>query len=215
MSATDHSKKRLGASLKFALSQMTLPEEATKKVTSKMRLEATLRTGASVSLACADVSTGRPYGCYGLYWVLSIKGGPTEDAMIKAGLHASKSWSSPGLLSVTSHSLETPSHFEVTPTTDPDAMAVDIVASMKRRALPLIAAFEELPEQGADLLLTGLPLKVRNPFTTCLILLLRAQRRDRFAEVLAAAPTVPTFYDFAACPDPQALIVQPLIDAND
>ncbi|HEY4183276.1 MAG TPA: hypothetical protein VGM90_40915 [Kofleriaceae bacterium] len=211
MSAADHSKQRIGASLKFALSQMTLPEEATKKVTSKMRLEATLRTGASVSLACTDVSSGRPYGCYGLYWVLSLKGGPTEDAMIKAGLHAATSWSGPGLLSVTSHQMEKPSHVEVTPKSDPDGIAVDIVASMKRRALPLIAAFEQEPEQGADLLLTGLPLKVRNPFTTTLLLLLRAQRRDRFADVLAAAPNVPTFYDFAACANPEELIVKPLL----
>lgn len=213
MSATEHSKKRLGASLKFAMSQMALPEEAMKKVTSKMRLEATLTTGANVSLACADVSSGRPYGCYGLYWILSIKGGPTEEMMQKAGLHTAKGWSSPGVMAVTSHNLEKPSHFEVTPTADPDEMAVDIVASMKRRALPMIAAFEEMPEQGADLLLTGLPLRVRNPFTTCVILLLRANRRDRIAEVVKAAPDMPRFYDFAESADPEKLIVQPLLAA--
>ncbi|CAN5789574.1 hypothetical protein BH11MYX2_BH11MYX2_02350 [soil metagenome] len=208
--STEHLKKRVGASLKSALSSLTLPDEISKKVTSKMRLEATLRSGAIVTLACADIASGRPYGSYGLYWVLSIKGGPTEDVMTKAGLAAAKSWSGPGFLSVTSHSLERPSHFEVTPTTDTDQLAVAIATSMERRALPLIAAFEEQPELGADLLLTGLPLKVRNPFTTCVILLMRAKREDRIAEILAAAPGNPAFYDFAACPDPETQIVEPL-----
>lgn len=212
MSTLAETKKAVGNALKKQLSELRIPQLASKKVSAKMRLEGVLESGAEITLACAEVVSGRPAGHYGLYWLLSLRLGPIYQAMVDTKLDACKSYSGDVFFSVTAHNLVKPSHHEVGPDTDPDQLAVSVCRQIETIGLPIAAAFTVDYNAGIDHVLADKPGRARNPFTTGVILSHLADRRDRIAELLAAAPGKPFFYDFAACPDPTKLIVEPIAE---
>lgn len=210
MSTLAETKKAMGNALKKSLDALPIPQLKSKKVSTKMRLEGVHESGCEITLACAEVVGGRPAGHYGLYWLLSLKGGPIYQAMVDTGLDAANGHFGDVFYSVTSHNLLKPSHHEVGPDTDVAAVAAAISEQMERIALPIARGFTSDPNAGVDFLL-GQPVgSIRNPFTIAVILLHLARRTDRLPELLAAAPNKPAFLDFAARPDPERDIVEPI-----
>ena len=210
MSTLAETKKAMGNALKKSLDALPIPQLKSKKVSTKMRLEGVHESGCEITLACAEVVGGRPAGHYGLYWLLSLKGGPIYQAMVDTGLDAANGHFGDVFYSVTSHNLLKPSHHEVGPDTDVAAVAAAISEQRERIALPIARGFTSDPNAGVDFLL-GQPVgSIRNPFTIAVILLHLARRTDRLPELLAAAPNKPAFLDFAARPDPERDIVEPI-----
>lgn len=192
-------KKRTGEALKRRLLALSIADLAPPRASTRMRLEGRYATGLAagceLTLACASVVGGRRPGSFGLYWLLSLAGGPILEAMTATGLHTAPSFAGDAFFAVTSHNLATPSHHEVGPDTDVDAVALDICDELQRLALPIAAAFTSAPEAGFDYILAGRPGRLRNPFTLAAILLHLADRTDRLPELLAAAPRRPPFHD--------------------
>lgn len=210
MSTIADTKKAMGHALKKCLDKLPIPQLQSKKVSTKMRLEGVFESGCEITLACAEVTGGRPTGHFGLYWLLSLKNGPIYQVMVDTGLDAAKGHSGDVFYSVTSHNLLTASHYEVGPDADTDALAAAIARQMEDIALPIARGFTSDPNAGVDFLL-GEPVgRVRNPFTIAVILLHLAGRTERLPELLAAAPSKPVFLDFAASGDPQRDIVEPI-----
>ena len=211
MSTLADTKKAMGNALKKGLDKLPIGTLKSKKVSTKMRLEGVLDSGCEITLACAEVTGGRPTGHFGLYWLLSLKNGPIYQAMVDTGLDAAKGHSGDVFYSVTSHNLLEASHHEVGPDTDTDAVAADIARQMEDLALPIARGFTSDPNAGVDFLLGKPAGRVRNPFTIAVILLHLAGRTDRLPELLAAAPSRPAFLDFAASANPQRDIVEPIV----
>jgi hypothetical protein len=210
MSTLAETKKAMGNALKKSLEALPIPQLKSRKASTKMRLECVHESGCEITLACAEVVGGRPAGHFGLYWLLSLKGGPIYQAMVDTGLDAAKGHSGDVFYSVTSHNLLKPSHHEIGPDTDVAAAAAAICEQMERIALPIARGFTSDPNAGVDFLL-GEPVgRIRNPFTIAVILLHMAKRTDRLPELLASAPGKPVFLDFAASANPTQDIVEPI-----
>jgi len=210
MSDMTDTKKRMGNAFKAHFCKMVVPGEVSKKVSTKMQLDARLDSGADVVLACPEVRAGRPPGAYGLYWQFSISGGPILAAMEATGLAASASFHGPVVFALTSHNLPCGSHHEVFPGVDFDAVAAAIGRDMREYAFPLIEAFNSGFDQALDYILKRGPGGIRNPFTTCVILMHLARRPDRLEEIVHAASTKQGFYDFRGPAEADVRIVQPL-----
>lgn len=210
MTTLVETKRAIGIALKKSLEALPIPQLESKKVSTKLRLEGVFESGCEITLACAEVVSGRPAGHFGLYWLLSLKNGPIFQAMVDNRLDAAKGHSGDVFYSVTSHNLLQPSHHEVGPDSDASAVAAHISEQMERIALPIARGFTTDPNSGVDFLLHGPVGRVRNPFTMATILLHLAGRTDRLPELLAAAPSQPAFLDFAASADPARDIVEPI-----
>lgn len=210
MTSLAATKKAMGNALKTQLSKLTLPGEVSKKVSVKMRLQAQLDSGCEATLACAEVSGGRPTGHYGLYWLVSLREGPIHKVMVETGLDKAKNFHGDILFSATSQNISAPSHYEVGPDADFSAIAAAICGAMERDAVPIITAFNSDPGAAVDYLIEKGPGRTRNPFTACVILLHLAKRTDRIDELIAAASSRPGFYDFVDSPNPVKSIVEPV-----
>ncbi|MEJ8845040.1 hypothetical protein [Variovorax rhizosphaerae] len=204
-------KKKMGQAIKSHFSSLTLPGGVSAKVSTKMLLEAKLESGADLLIACADFKGGRAPGYYGLYWIFSIGGGVIFDAMAACGLSEHPGFQPPIIFTCTSHYLGESAHFEVGPNADVDAIASAICQSIRTHAVPIIEAFDSRPNDALDYVLAGRPGSVRNPFTTCIILMHLGNRRDRLEEIIKVASTATKgFHDFKGAADPIAQIVEPL-----
>ncbi len=210
MSDLANTKKQMGQALKNQFSELEVPGELSKKVSTKMRLEAKLTSGADLAIACAEVKGSRPPGTYGLYWLFALSGGIIYDTMEACGLSAHPTFTTPLIFSCTSHNLRSASHFEVSPSIDFHAIAAAICKDVREQAFPIIEGFDSVPNRALDYVLSRGPGVVRNPFTTCVILMHLAGRTDRLDEIIKVASTAQGFYDFKGAAESLAMIVEPL-----
>jgi hypothetical protein len=210
MSELAETEKKVGKAIKACFSALAVPGELSKKVSSKMRLEAKLRSGADLFIACAKVKRGRPPGAFALYWLFALSGGFIYDTMKACGLSAHPNIQTPLIFSCTSHNLTSASHFDVAPAADLDMVAAAICKDVREQAVPLIEGFETAPERVLDYILGRGPGVVRNPFTMCLILMHLAHRTDRLEEIIQVASIAQGFYDFKGPAEARAGIVEPL-----
>lgn len=211
MSDLAATKKKMAQAIKSRFQALTVPGERSKKITaSQMRLEARLKSGADLVLGCADVKAGRPPGSFGLYWMVSLTGGPVQEIMEAAGLGADPRSARPYVFTSTSHNFPSASHFEVSPTADFDAIASAIVEDMREQAFPVIEGFESEYGRALDYVLERRPGAVRKPFTTCVILMHLSGQPSRLNEIIKVAGSAQGFYDFNGDADARATIVEPL-----
>lgn len=210
MSDLTATKKQMGQAVKSQFQALKVPGEVSKKVSApQMRLEAKLKSGADVAIGCAEVTRGRPKGHFGLYWMLSMTGGPIQETREATGLDKDPNAARPYVLTTTSHNLPGPSHFEVGPTSDFDAVATTICDDIREQAFPIIEGLELKPERGLDFVLQT-PGAVSLPFTTAVILMHLSRQTNRLDEIIKVASTKQGFYDFKGADDARARIVQPV-----
>lgn len=210
MSDLAETKKKMGHAIKAHFSELVIPCQVSKKVSTKMRLEAKLKSGARLVIACSEVRGGRLPGAYGMYWLFSLAGGFIYDAMDACGLSAAPNFSTPLIFRCTSHNLPSASHFEVSPAADMEMVAAEICRDVQEQALPLIEGFESVPERVLDHILERGPGLFRNPFTMCVIMMTLARRKDRLDEIIQVASTARGFHDFKGPAEAQANVVEPL-----
>lgn len=212
VSEPSETRKRMGRAFKARMGGLAVPGQVSAKVSTSLRLEATLKSGCTVTLACASVTGGHPVGHYGLYWLLSLSNGPVLAAMTAIGLHARQGWHGPVFFRGTSHNLADHPHHEVGPHTDADATAAAIYEAFTTVAFPLIKAFEFDHDAAVDFILDRGKGHVRNPFTASAILLTMAGRLDRLDELVARTTDVVGFYDARTAADARTSIVGPVTD---
>jgi len=210
MSDLAETKKKMAQAIKSHFQELKVPGEVSKKVSTKMRLEAKLKSGADLAIGCAEVKGGRLPGFYGLYWMFSMTGGPIHDIMTATALDADPHSARPYVITCTSHNLSSASHFEVGPNTDFDGVAAAICKDIREQAFPIISGFESEPNRALDYILSGIPFAVRNPFTTSIILMHLAKRTDRLDEIINVASAREGFYDFKGKTEARANIIEPL-----
>lgn len=204
-------KQAMRRALAVRFQSLAVPDEAAKRVEAqRMRVVASLRSGATAILGCAEVKRGLPPGRYALYWVATMSGGEIPAIMAATGLDASPAGAPPHLFTTTSHNLSDPSHFAVGPDSDFAAVAAAIGDDLVRHAFPLIAGFASTPAMALDLILRGCRMAVRNPFTTCIILMHQAGQTERLDEIIRTAASRQGFYDFPGEAQARARIALPL-----
>jgi hypothetical protein len=217
--ALANTKKNMRHAFKTLFSELHIPGEVSKKVSIKMRIEATLDSGAKIVFACVEVSGGYPTGTYGLYWILSVTHGPILEIMKAVNLADTPVGDDSYVFSTTSMGLTTPSHHEVSADADFAAIALTISTDMQQYAFPIIEGFDSKPNQLLSHILTprsGTKSPqigagaYRNPFTMCIILMHLAKRTDRLEEIIKAASTLQGFYDFKNKDEAQAKIIDPI-----
>jgi hypothetical protein len=210
MSDLTDTKKKIGHAIKAGFSTLEVPGELSRKVSTQLRLEAKLKSGTDLVIACSEVKAGRPPGSFALYWLFSLSGGFIYNTMQACGLSAHPNIQTPLIFSCTSHNLTSSSHFEVSPTADFDAVAAAICQDIHVQALPIIEGFETAPERMLDYILKRGPGVVRNPFTQCAILMHMANRIDLLDEIIKVASTSQGFYDFKDPAEARAAIIEPI-----
>ncbi len=210
MSELSEARRTMGRAIKAQFSELEIPGVVSRKVSTKMRLEARLKSGADLFIACSPVGRGHVPGAYGLYWLFSLTGGFVYDVMDSLGLSAAPNFSTPLIFSCTSHNLPSASHFDVSSAVDVDSVAATMCRDVREHALPLIAGYESEPEHVLDYILRRGPGVVRNPFTQCVILMNRARRIDRLNEIIEVASAARHFYDFRGSADARRTIVEPV-----
>ncbi len=209
MSGIVNRQNRLGQAIKAHFSALPVPGAISKKVSTKMVLKAELRSGASLTIGCAKVKEGRAPGHFALYWMVSMTGGPIFEIMSATHLTTPR-FARPFVFTSTSHDFPSRAHFEIGPDGDADAVAQAITFEVRKRALPLVEAFESVPARALDCVLKDAAGAVYNPFATSLILMHFAGQTERLREITEVAAAAKTFYDYADARDPQADIVEPL-----
>jgi hypothetical protein len=210
MSDLADTKKKMGQAIKTHLTELKIPSEQSRKISSKMRLEVKLKSGADLTISCVEVKGGRMPGSYGLYWLIALSGGVIYDVMKACDLAAHPTITSPLIFSCTSHNLPSASHFEVTPSVDFEVVAAAICRDIREQSLPIIEGFDSEPNRGLDYILKRGPGIIRNPFTTCVVLMHLAKRTDRLDEIINVASTAKGFYDFKGATEAETNIIEPL-----
>lgn len=212
MSNLIETKKKMGNLLKTYLSKLILPGEISKKVSTKMRLEANLELGCKAIIACAEVKGGRPPGNYGLYWLLSLSNGPIYEVMQATNSDQSQSFSGNIIFRGTSHNLKSgASHYEITSETDLEATVSIICSDIKKICFPIVQSFNLDFLDAIEFVKNNGTGYVRNPFTACIILLGLSKSLNRIDEIISIAKDNPSFYDFHASPNYKAHIIDPIV----
>ena len=203
--------KKVGENFKNQLENFEIKGVKIKKIDSKMRMTLSLDSGGEAVIAVTHVNGGRPKGTIGLYWIVSIKGGKIFDIMCATKLHASSSYSNDVIFATTSHNFKKPTHFEVSGTSNFEEIAFQIINSIKENAIFIVEAYAGNWEMAFEYLIkSNFPHMAINPFTTCMILIHLANRKDRLDELVQIASSKPGFHDFANCQNPQMEIIEPI-----
>lgn len=207
----DETKKSMGLAFKNMATKLSLPGEISKKVSTKMRMEAKLEDGANVIIACAEIKSSRVPGNYGLYWLFSLSDGPIYNCMQNLNLHVSQSFSGNVILRGTSHNLNSgESHYEINSCVNFDEISSSICNDIERFCFPILEEFTHHYSGGVDFIRNGGAGFVRNPFVTSVILLGLIKDLDRIGEIIDAAKNDHRYYDFHAAKDYEKEIIEPI-----
>jgi hypothetical protein len=212
-SSMDLSERKKLALASFSKRMHELHLEPGKLKVVRDRATYSFPDGTSALIHFAVVTGGYAKGSFGAYTGLLMSDGPIYKIMEEAGLAAHQAMPPQAFLRASAQSLAP--NRAVHPFmegTNPDTVVSEMVAQIRELYLPIIQKFTGKYAGAVEFILEGGAAYVRNPFTTCVILLGLGDAFDRLDSVaqVAEAKREKGFYDYDRVTDYRKAIVDPV-----